>query len=419
MKVRAGPRILLAATALLLASCASSGRLVPGSRFRDGAPPAYPAASFVVFSDPHLYDPAAFPAGSGEEDASGLAGPSAEILDAAIGIISGLPADFVLVTGDLSQDGELADHLAFARRLEALRAGGKRVYVIPGNHDVKDGAAHFSMLGDAIPAPSVGPEEFARIYSDFGYGEALSRASDSLSYEAEPLPGLTLLALDDNRWRENPPAKKAITGGRLTAATLAWLESRLSAAAASGRAVIVAQHHEILEHWRGQKAISPDYIIEGADDLAALYSRWGARLAFTGHYHAQDAAILRRADGSFVCDASTGSLVNYPCPIRVVRIDGGFARFRTVLVPSIASRPEGFLEKARAVARDGAALRAGKALRRAGAWPSLAAGIADRAAEDFLAHYPGGPSKGVDRLWSQASPLEAFSVDLSLGLMSD
>ena len=417
----------LALSALLLASCATAGGAAIAARSQTGLRPSYPAATFAVFSDPHLYDPEAFRAEAeakgyraarslGSADSS-LAGPPEELLDKALGMISGIAPDFVLVSGDLTQDGERADHLAFARRLAALSARGIRVFVIPGNHDIDDGDSHFTRGRKMVLSPSIGPGEFADIYADFDYADAVSRAPDSLSYEAQPMPGLALLALDDNRWRENPPGEKAVTGGRISAATRAWLESRLSAAAAAGKAVILAQHHGILEHWRGQKTVQGAYLVDRGDELAALYARWGVRLAFTGHYHAQDAAVRIHGDGSSICDASTGSLVNFPSPIRIVRIEGGRAEFRTILVDAIPSCPDGFPVRARAIAEASVRRRTDRTLRRLGVLPPLSSSIAARAAEDFLGHY----SAGGDRsgLWSQEKPLAPFTLDLSLGIVSE
>jgi len=67
---------------------------------------------------------------------------------------------------------------------------------VPGNHDIQNaGAASYS--GDATtPVPSIAPADFSTIYQDFGLGDAISRDPDSLSYVAELVPGLWLLALD-------------------------------------------------------------------------------------------------------------------------------------------------------------------------------------------------------------------------------
>jgi 3',5'-cyclic AMP phosphodiesterase CpdA len=432
--VKAAPALLslalttavLGVAALGVAALGGACATVPAEAARGAARPAFPAypdAKFIVFSDPHLYDPAAFVA-SGEQPAdraqrlSGLAGPSAEILDSGLEAMSHIAADFVLVAGDLTQDGEEADHLAMARRLEALRAGGKKVYVIPGNHDVEDGDARSFLHGARLAVPGVGPEEFAKIYEDFGYGEARSRAPDSLSYEAEPLPGLVLLALDDNRWKENLDGRQPIRGGRLSQATLAWLRSRLGAAAESGMAVIVMQHHEVLEHMKFSAVGVRGTLVDGASALASLYARTGARLVFSGHFHSQDAAVQRRPDG-FVCDVATGSFIEYPCPFRVVVLEGGRASFETRLVESIPSRPSRFqagaLEATFAFVRAQAELD----LAHAGVPSFLARVLAGNFAEDYLEHYPGAAERAQDKLWSQERPLDPFALDLSRGLLSD
>ena len=78
---------------------------------------------------------------------------------------------------------------------KALQAGIK-TFVIPGNHDVRNPSAKYFDGDETIPAEGVAAEEFASIYRDFGYGDDDLRDPNSLSYVCEPVPGLTLLALD-------------------------------------------------------------------------------------------------------------------------------------------------------------------------------------------------------------------------------
>ncbi len=44
--------------------------------------------------------------------------------------------DILLVTGDLSSEGELASHQGFASQMKRLEDAGIAVFVIPGNHDL-------------------------------------------------------------------------------------------------------------------------------------------------------------------------------------------------------------------------------------------------------------------------------------------
>lgn len=75
-------------------------------------------------------------------------------------------ADVLLLTGDLVNSGKTEHHRALAEKLHSASDAGVAVYVLPGNHDL---------------AP-IGQQEFAALYGEFGYNDAYSRDSASLSY---------------------------------------------------------------------------------------------------------------------------------------------------------------------------------------------------------------------------------------------
>ena len=84
----------------------------------------YPATKFWVFSDPHFYSPALGTEGAAfdtylENDRKLLKeGPF--ILKEAFKLISQNEADFLLIPGDLTKDGTLESHQAFANFLLAI-----------------------------------------------------------------------------------------------------------------------------------------------------------------------------------------------------------------------------------------------------------------------------------------------------------
>ena len=61
---------------------------------------------------------------------------SVEILDTLVTDIIDLKPQLVLVTGDLTKDGERASHLLVANQLQRLVDAGIQVLVVPGNHDI-------------------------------------------------------------------------------------------------------------------------------------------------------------------------------------------------------------------------------------------------------------------------------------------
>jgi 3',5'-cyclic AMP phosphodiesterase CpdA len=180
----------------------------------------FPETSFTVFSDPHIYDPGLGTTGAAFESYIAndrkLLRESPEILDATINAISGLNSQFVLVCGDLTKDGELASHLLAVQYLAKLESQGKKIYVVPGNHDIRNGHS-FRYTGDTRErVPNITAEQFAEIYAEYGFKEAIQKDSDSLSYVAEPEDGLWLLALDSCNYKENIEGEEPITDGKFS-----------------------------------------------------------------------------------------------------------------------------------------------------------------------------------------------------------
>ena len=321
--------------------------------------PAYPEVNFAVMTDPHGYDPQLGTDGQAfDHYAAGsymLSKDSAEILQTAIGQIKHANAGFVLVPGDLTDHGDRASHELVAQYLQQLQAGGKKVYVIPGNHDI-DSAGAVRYAGNlALRIRNITAAEFSQIYAGFGYSDALYSDPASLSYVAEPQPGLWLLALDSCRYRGKVGEEETLIGGRFSPQTLGWIEDRLIGAAKANKAVIAMVHHPVVEHFEGQAGEFPEFVIEDYPAVSRLLAAYNVRLVLTGHFHAQDITEKTWPDtGKFLFDVETGSLATYPCPLRVINIDGSQkAAVRTLRLPSIASHPQDFPAYARAQLESG------------------------------------------------------------------
>ncbi len=356
--------------------------------------PVYPETSFIVFSDPHLYDTALGTDGAAFEEYltedRKLLRESVEIMDAAVTGFAAMAADFVLVTGDLTKDGEAASHRLMADFLSRIEGQGKQVYVIPGNHDILNGHAFRYAGDDRIPVPNVTAAEFAGIYADFGYAEAVRRDPASLSYVVEPKSGLWLLVLDSCLYRENVPGEAPVTEGRFRPETLEWIEQTLTEAAAAGRAVIATLHHGATEHYTGQEKEYGEYVLDDHAAVSEMLAFYGVRLVFTGHYHAQDITRYETPDtGDFLFDVETGSLVTYPNPYRLVTLREGSASFETRRVESIASHPDDFVEFSRQYVRTGIEGIATETIKGYKVKDEEARRLAAQVALAFEAHYAG------------------------------
>lgn len=353
----------------------------------------FPDTDFFVISDPHFYDTGLGIEGEAfqtylDNDRKLLV-LSDEIVGTAIKEMAGLPADFVLVCGDLTKDGEMVCHRKMAAHLNLLRDAGKKVFVVPGNHDVTNPAA-VRFLGTATePVPAAGPDEFREIYRECGYSRALARDADSLSYVAEPVDGLWLLALDSCRWKENTPGHHPITGGAFSKESLAWIERQLIAAKQSQKAVMVAMHHGIMEHYPANERFYDEYMVRDHQRFTELLAAYRVPLVFTGHFHAQD-ITLKRIGGRAVFDVETGSLVTAPCPYRKVELRRGYrARITSTAIREIPSMGDGFGEYAEDYVFRGTEKIAGTALAKYGVAPDQATLVNHQIAAAYTAHLKG------------------------------
>ena len=411
-----------------------------------GATRAFPDARFAVISDLHVYDTGL--GTDGEAFAEYLAHDrkllveSLEILEVAIEKIRESGAEFVIVPGDLTKDGEHASHTLCAETLAGLEATGTQVYVVPGNHDVHNPHA-LSFSGDATePVEAVDPESFAEIYRHLGYGEAIARDPSSLSYIVEPVEGLWLLALDSCDYERNVELERPVTAGRLRPEQIAWIEESLVEAARLGKGVLAVMHHGVVEHYAGQAKHFEEYVVADHEDIGHLFAAYGVAAVFTGHYHAQDIALGVWEEG-MVYDIETGSLVTYPCPIRFVSIADGHLSItssRIREIPSFTDRGESFEEHARESVYRGINDIAVETMVGLGMREAEAAGLSGQITDAFVAHYRGDEHfdgqemirlKGLSLmgslvvgtrkdlvygLWSDPEPVDnSISIDLTSG----
>jgi 3',5'-cyclic AMP phosphodiesterase CpdA len=380
----------------------------------------FPPVRFAVISDPHLFDTDDSSPGPAFDRAlaSGLKlhAESREILERALSDIAAERPAFLLVCGDLTRNGERSAHEMAAAMLGAFDAAGVPVLVVPGNHDVANpGAARFA--GDAAETvPSVTPVEFAAIYAELGYADALERDPASLSYVAEPAPGLRVLALDGCRY-DGPPGSPR-TDGRLSRQTRAWAGRALERARADGAATIVMLHHAVVPHFEDMEAWLDRYLLDGHDAVAHLFAAGGARLVFTGHGHAQDVVRGGTAAGP-VWDVETGSLASWPCPWRMVALGpGASVRIESHRVTSTTSLGDGFAAYARQRLDDGLRDAALDVLRRMSVRGVAALAIARQAAAAGAAYYAGdepGPVGRIDR--STLGPWSGLAAAAVRGLL--
>lgn len=187
--------------------------------------------------------------------------------------------DALVLSGDLTVNGEKENHQELAGLLDQIEAAGVPVLVIPGNHDINNPYATSYFGEEQSFIEGTTPEEFREIYGQFGYDEAVSHAPDSLSY---------LYILNDTTWMLMLDTciyePKNEVGGRISWETLEWMEECLKSAYDKGVTVIPVGHHNLQELSR---VYLDECVIENHEEVTTLLEWYMTPMYFSGHLHVQ------------------------------------------------------------------------------------------------------------------------------------
>lgn len=228
-----------------------------------------------------------------------------ELLDAFVDQIKKEKPDAVILTGDLTFDGAKLSHQGLREKLRNLRKVGIQVYVFPGNHDTCKKNEAYRFLGNEMyPEEGLTREEFPSFYEDFGYGKAISRDRDSLSYIVQPVEGVRLFFLDVNGSRKY---------NELTKESLVWLERQLKKARRRGIDCLSFSHQNILVH---NEMTSSSFLIENHEEIQRILEKYGVLAHFSGHMHVQN--IKREKN---IAEIITSSLAISPNQYGVISIE--------------------------------------------------------------------------------------------------
>lgn len=230
---------------------------------------------------------------------------SQEVFDVLMETMLSEKPDMVLITGDLTKDGELLSHQYVAGQLNRLREAGIKTFVIPGNHDF--GSKHALIFdGDqSSKAEVVSREQFTELYRNHGYGAESLRDETSLSYCCELVEGLLLIGLDSG------------TDGRLEESTLQWACQQAAQAQQQGKYVLAMMHHALLPHFNAEDQLLPSSVVQNYETVRNRLADAGVQVVLTGHIHISDIAKDYNADLTrSIYDISTGSVISYPCDYR-------------------------------------------------------------------------------------------------------
>ena len=298
--------------------------------------------------------------------------------------------ELVLISGDLTKDGEQVSHEYVTSKLDELRAIGIKTLVIPGNHDRGSNSDAVYYDGESTTAAPVANNEwFATQYANYGYGVSSEREVTTLTYACEPITGLVVIGIDSG------------TDGNVSETTLDWVVEKATAARASGKKVIAMMHHPLIPHFTGVDNFVSTAVVGSYQIVRNALADAGIRVVFTGHFHTSDIAKDWNADLTReIYDVNTGSLISYPCDYREVTMSADFTDMAITTGHSTAI--------AAATAKDRLTSAVQAQIEDKGPAYSL---IAPTAAQAFIIHAEGNETENA----SAATTLSSLSSAADMG----
>lgn len=212
--------------------------------------------------------------------------------------------DVVILSGDLTFNGERASHEDFVKKLDYIQSNGVQVLTIPGNHDINRSSAQFK--GDEyLPTESISAQDYKDMYYNFGMAQAESVDEYSFSYLYKVNDSLYVLMLDTNAFGANFVQDNSYE----------WIENQLKFVKKKHADVITVSHQNLFAH---NEQLSFVYQLYDADELLALLNEYKVKCHLSGHIHLQH----YMQDG--VTEIVTSSMLVAPSKYGVIDYNGKF-----------------------------------------------------------------------------------------------
>ena len=227
--------------------------------------------------------------------------------------------NIVLLSGDVTHDGEMDSHTEFIEMLRELKSRGKKVYVITATHDYQDNGIAYACRGDErVEVPAVGERhDLWDMYYEFGPNEAISTHPDSMSYVVQLAPGYRLFALNDDT-NYKPEGER---GSGFSDDCMNGIMEQLEDAKKNDQFVIAMTHHPMISP-------SPFYNIIGGGNMQRNYETTreifadaGLSCMITGHTHVHDISVVTTKKGNKFYDVACGAFIGCPPAMRNITFD--------------------------------------------------------------------------------------------------
>ncbi|MDR1464093.1 MAG: metallophosphoesterase [Oscillospiraceae bacterium] len=240
---------------------------------------------------------------------------------------------YVLISGDLTKDGELEGHQKLAKTLAAFeKRTGIQVAVIPGNHDINNSDAATFASGKRQPGTETRPEQFLEIYQDFGFDlPNLSRfvpkagnKGGMLSYAADLGEDYRLIAIDTCKYSsdQSPKGEHNDTAGMIGEDLMAWILQEIKEAKAAGKLIIGMGHHNLTPHIGWEDKVFHSFMLDDYERVRETLASAGLHYYVSGHIHVGEIGDYVADNGERLYDICSSALVSYPSTFREVAFSG-------------------------------------------------------------------------------------------------
>ena len=174
---------------------------------------------------------------------------SEAIIDGFLNQAAQSDSEYVLLAGDLTHHGSQQEHIYLAQMLAQFEAeSGKEIYLVPGNHDLRESTV----------------EQFWQYYAPFGHSQALEIDEATGSYAVDISDEYRLIAINS--------ACSGKDGHNVTTQLMDWIKAQGEKAKREGKKTVAMLHHNIMEHIILTTALNNGYVISEKElDIANVF----------------------------------------------------------------------------------------------------------------------------------------------------
>ncbi len=241
---------------------------------------------------------------------------------------------YLVLSGDLTTNGEYEGHVALAEKLRAFeKESGIKVFVTNGNHDINNSNASAFVTEDGAktPARKTTPQEFYEIYKDFGFNQSYSQFKDfksgedgALSYAVKLDGGYRLIIADGGKYTHYNTASgedEHETAGSYSPELVEWITEQAKEAVAANETPILITHWNISGINYMHEYLLQGFFIDDGYKLQETLADSGINYAFSGHQHVSDIDITYSDSGEPMYSIITPTLTEFPFSFRETMFD--------------------------------------------------------------------------------------------------